>query len=127
MKVQKAHSKRVIETACTRYVIQVSASDTDGVISLYEATFKCVREEMKLHYHQKLTETFTVLRGSFMFNVNGEDCELGANDTLIVRPCETHGFRALAPQSTLLISFSNGPNRDDFFTELADRVNKGKQ
>lgn len=108
-------------------MIHVSASATEGTISLYEATFKRIGKNMNLHYHRNLTETFTILRGSFMFHINGEGHKLGADDTVVVRPMEVHGFQALAPGSTMLITFSNCPNRDDFFVELADRVNKGKQ
>lgn len=126
-RLRKLGGKRVIETTNTRYVIHVSAYDTEGVVSLYEATFKSIGKDMNLHYHKKLTETFTILRGSFIFNINGEDHKLEVNDTVIVRPMENHGFRALVPHSTMLITFSNSPNRDDFFVELADRVYTGKQ
>lgn len=125
--IMKLTSKQVIETINTRYMIHVSASATEGTISLYEATFKRIGKNMNLHYHRNLTETFTILRGSFMFHINGEGHKLGADDTVVVRPMEVHGFQALAPGSTMLITFSNCPNRDDFFVELADRVNKGKQ
>ena len=124
--VRKLTDKQVVETANTRYVIHVSAYDTGGIVSLYEATFKHVGENLNLHYHRKLTETFTVLRGRFMFSINDGAYELGANATVVVRPMEIHGFRALSPDSAVLISFSDSPNRDDFFMELADCVSKGK-
>lgn len=125
--VKKSHEKQVIETANTRYLIHVSSYDTDGKISLYHATFRNVGNNMNLHYHKKLTETFTILQGKFLFNVNHEVHELSANDTIVVKPMEIHGFRALVPNSEMLISFSDSANRDSFFIELADWVNKGKK
>ena len=127
VRVKKIGEKQVVETSNTRYVIHVSGYDTAGVVSLYEATFKHIGKNMNLHYHKNLTETFTILKGSFMFNINGGDHKLEVNDTVVVQPMEIHGFRALAPESIMLITFSNSPNRDDFFIELADRVTKGKQ
>jgi len=127
MKVRVLKEKRIVETLNTRYVIHVSGYDTEGVVSLYEATFKRIGKNMNLHYHKNLTETFTILRGSFMFHIDGEDHNLGTADTVVVRPMQVHGFRALSPGSTMLITFSECRNRDDFFVELADRVNKGRQ
>lgn len=126
MSIKKYREKQVIETANTRYIIHVSAYNTDGTVSLFEATFKHIGKSTSLHYHKKLTETFTIVNGSFMFSINNREYQLAANDSVVVRPMEIHGFRALIPDSTMLITFSNSPNRDDFFIELADRVNKKK-
>lgn len=126
MAVRKISEKPVIETANTRYLIHVSSYDTGGAISLYQALFKPIGKSLNIHYHKQLTETFTILHGRFLFHINGEEYELGANDTVVVRPMEIHGFRAVVPNSEMLISFSDSLNRDDFFVELANVVNSGK-
>src|SRR5690554_5803551 len=123
----KSQQKLNIETATTRYVVHISSCGTEGKISLYQATFKKVGSTMNLHYHKKLTETFTILKGTFMFHVNGEEYTAEPFDSIVVSPMQIHGFRALETNSEMIISFSDSTNRDDFFVELAEWVNSGKK
>jgi mannose-6-phosphate isomerase-like protein (cupin superfamily) len=115
--------KKGTKTENSEYIFHISSYDTNGKISIYDAEFKKAGENKNLHYHKKLTETFTVLYGEFYFNLKDKEFVLKKDDSLVVPPYVIHGFRAKLPNSKLQIGFTDSPDRDDFFIELAKIIN----
>lgn len=122
-KIIRSKNKKGTRTANSEYTFHISSNDSNGELCIYEALFKNPGINKNLHYHKRLTETFTVLEGEFYFNIEDEEYILKSNDSLIVPPMVIHGFRSRVPNSRLQIGFINSKNRDDFFIELAQIIN----
>jgi mannose-6-phosphate isomerase-like protein (cupin superfamily) len=122
-KVILSSEKKGTKTENSEYIFHISSYETNGKISIYNAVFKNKGENRNLHYHKILTETFTVLEGEFYFNLKDKELILKKNDSIIIPPFVIHGFRAKLPNSKLQIGFTDSPNRDDFFIELAQIIN----
>ncbi|QEC68911.1 cupin domain-containing protein [Panacibacter ginsenosidivorans] len=122
-KVILTSNKKGTKTANSEYTFHISSYDTDGKVCLYEALFKNHQQNKSVHYHKLITETFTVLEGEFYFYLDKDEYVLGKGDSLVIPPYTIHGFRSKAPNSRVMIAFSDSRNRDDFFIELAQIVN----
>ena len=66
--------------------------------------------EGKLHNHPHIQSTY-VESGRFLFQVDGEEIEVGPGDSFVIPSMAIHGCRCLEP-GTLIDTFT--PRRDDF-------------
>lgn len=122
----QSFTKKSIATKRAEYTFHVPSYSTEGKLSLYEALFKKVGHQKKIHFHKKLTEVFTVLEGEFIFYIKDNEHILKKEGTIIIPPLVVHGFRAMIPNSRLQILFCDNFDRDDFFVGLAKIVNGKK-
>lgn len=79
---------------------------------LMVVAFRFGREgaEGKLHNHPHIQSTY-VESGRFLFQVDGEEIEVGPGDSFVIPSMAIHGCRCLEP-GTLIDTFT--PRRDDF-------------
>lgn len=122
-KIILSGEKQTVRTQNSEYVFHISSYQTNGKLSIYEATFKTPGKNKNLHYHKFITETFTVLEGEFYFNLEEDEMVLKPYDSIVIPPNVIHGFRAKLPNSKLQIGFTDSPDRDDFFIKLAQIIN----
>lgn len=66
--------------------------------------------EGKLHNHPHIQSTY-VESGRFLFQVDGQEIEVGPGDSFVIPSMAIHGCRCLEP-GTLIDTFT--PRRDDF-------------
>lgn len=66
--------------------------------------------EGKLHNHPHIQSTY-VESGRFLFQVDGQEVEVGPGDSFVIPSMAIHGCRCLEP-GTLIDTFT--PRRDDF-------------
>ncbi|WP_430513581.1 cupin domain-containing protein [Pannonibacter phragmitetus] len=66
--------------------------------------------EGKLHNHPHVQSTY-VESGRFLFQVDGQEIEVGPGDSFVIPSMAIHGCRCLEP-GTLIDTFT--PRRDDF-------------
>ena len=56
-----------------------------------------VGSSFRPHYHEDMEEIFIILSGSVEMTVDNRVESLGAGDTILIAPHETHAMRNLAP------------------------------
>jgi mannose-6-phosphate isomerase-like protein (cupin superfamily) len=66
-------------------LIKISSRDTDGAFTLFEAQ-SLPQEGPPLHLHREQDETFRILEGQFLFEVDGQEILAGPGATVFARP-----------------------------------------
>jgi mannose-6-phosphate isomerase-like protein (cupin superfamily) len=69
-----------------------------------------VGHAFRAHYHEDMEETFVIVAGYCVMEVDGKSVELRRGDTLIVAPGEVHVMRNLGdePVDYLVVGISRG-------------------
>ena len=62
-------------------------------------------QDQRIHSHAESDKIYFVLRGRGLFHIAGEERELGAGETVVARPGETHGVRNASEQDLVLLVF----------------------
>jgi mannose-6-phosphate isomerase-like protein (cupin superfamily) len=119
----RSAEKEGTKTASSEYIFHFSSYPVQGNIGFYEGHFKNASQNKNLHFHKIMTEIFTVIQGEFYFDIGNEEYILTSNDTIIIPPGITHGFRAKLPDSRLQFIFTDVTNREGFFTGIAKIAN----
>jgi len=115
--------KKGMRTTYSEYIFHLSSYPVNGRFGLFEGRFRATTMNYNLHYHKKMTETFTVAKGQFYFMLDDKEHVLSEDDTVIVPPMVVHGFKPKLPNSRLQFIFTNTDDRESFFTDLAKIVN----
>ena len=72
-------------------VIQLT-EDTDGRVAIFKERTQPGHGPL-LHTHDKQTEVFHVLKGTYRFYLDGDTLELGPGDIAVVKPGQQHVFK----------------------------------
>ncbi|MDX8054716.1 cupin domain-containing protein [Lentzea sp. BCCO 10_0798] len=109
-------------TATTRFV--APGSVTNGEFGLFEWRMEARRPGARPHFHKTFSESFYVLEGEITLLDGEEWVTAGEGDFLYVPSHRPHAFRndSDAPVR-MLILFSPGIAREDFFLEVRDAKN----
>jgi quercetin dioxygenase-like cupin family protein len=109
-------------TATTRFVAPGSA--TNGEFGLFEWRMEARQPGARPHFHKTFSESFYVLEGEITLLDGEEWVTAGVGDFLYVPSHRPHAFRndSDAPVR-MLILFSPGIAREDFFLEVRDAKN----
>lgn len=119
----RATEKQGMQTNYSEYIFHLSSHMVNGSIGLFEGRFRETGMNYTLHYHKKMTELFTVIKGEFYFILDNNEYVLREDDTAIIPPMIVHGFKPKLPNSRLQFIFTNTDDREIFFTNLAKIVN----
>jgi len=119
----RATEKQGMQTNYSEYIFHLSSYMVNGSIGLFEGRFRETRMNYNLHYHKKMAELFTVIKGEFYFILDNNEYVLREDDTAIIPPMIVHGFKPKLPNSRLQFIFTNTDDREIFFTNLAKIVN----
>jgi mannose-6-phosphate isomerase-like protein (cupin superfamily) len=96
--------------------------DTDGEFGLYRWD---VAEEAVLappHFHKVISESFFIIEGTMTIIGDGVESKLGPGGFHFVQREGLHGFRNDHGPVSMLILFTPGTPREDFFALLAERA-----
>lgn len=106
-------------TATTRFV--APGSVTNGEFGLFEWRMEARQPGARPHFHKTFSESFYVLEGEITLLDGEEWVTAGEGDFLYVPSHRPHAFRndSDAPVR-MLILFSPGIPREDFFLEVRD-------
>ncbi|MGY1692263.1 cupin domain-containing protein [Geodermatophilus sp. SYSU D01105] len=103
-------------------------SVTAGRFGLVEYTVAPHSAGAAPHYHQTFSESFYVLSGELTVFADGAWAPHRAGDFALVHERGVHGFRNDGDEpATFLILFAPGIAREQFFAEMAELRNSGRQ
>jgi quercetin dioxygenase-like cupin family protein len=80
--------------------------DGEGSYSMFES-LEVPGASVALHRHRTFQETFIVLDGSFLFEVDGERRSLGKGEMLVIPRGATHGFMCTSPEPGRMLTISS--------------------
>ena len=109
----------MVGTTTARFV--ATGSVTNGHFGLFEWNMSAAVGGASPHYHRTFTESFYVLSGSVKLFDGATWVPGSAGDFLFVPERGIHGFRNESGEpASMLILFSPGPPREEYFRELAE-------
>lgn len=97
--------------------VKVAGSSCGGRLSLMHSTTPPLAGP-PLHRHLTDSETFYVLDGHFVFELDGERVELGAGDTLFIPPGVVHRYQCVGDVPGNVLCLVEPAGLDEFFGEL---------
>lgn len=98
--------------------MKVTAPDSGGRYTMFEDVSQ-PGEGPPLHLHHNEDETFYVLKGRYLFEVDGKQFEVQEGDTVFAARGTHHCFQNISTSpGTLLVMLEPGGS-EAFFTELA--------
>jgi mannose-6-phosphate isomerase-like protein (cupin superfamily) len=98
---------------------------TGGQFGLYRWDMGPERSGPDPHFHRSITESFFVLEGSVELHDGTGWREASSGDFLFVPEGGVHGFRNDSGEpASMLILFTPGAPREDYFETLADTVRR---
>ena len=107
----------------TRYL--ATGAQTGGDFGLYRWEMGTGRSGPDPHFHRSISESFYVLSGSVRLHDGRGWLDAGPGDFLHVPPGGVHGFRNESGKpASMLILFTPGAPREDYFETLADDARK---
>jgi quercetin dioxygenase-like cupin family protein len=81
-------------------------------ISLFDSTkyfcdLYCLKpgQDQRIHSHAESDKIYFVLRGRGVFQIGGEERELGTGEAVVARPGEPHGVRNGSAEDLVLLVF----------------------
>lgn len=97
-----------------------SGAGTGGLFGLYRWNFSAARSGPDPHFHRTITESFFILSGVVTIHDGTGWKEAHPGDYLHVPAGGIHGFRnASGRPASMLLHFSPGAPREDYFETLA--------
>ncbi len=96
---------------------------TDDAMGIYRVMIAPRSPGAGLHYHQRMTETFEIQKGTLSIMLDGKSVEAKEGDFVLVSPGCVHGFanRGQVPV-VFTLSFTPALAREGFFEGLAKLV-----
>lgn len=95
--------------------IKISASDTDGQLSVFEQTGFTPNGGPPLHIHPYQDEWFYVLEGEYLFQVGDEKFGLKSGDTIFLPRQVPHAFIQRTEKAKVIVSYLPAGKMEDFF------------
>ncbi|WP_448627439.1 cupin domain-containing protein [Geodermatophilus sp. URMC 64] len=102
-----------------------TGASTGGAFGLYRWDMGPRPSGPSPHFHRSITESFYVLSGAVRLFDGARWVDAAAGDFLFVPEGGVHGFRNESGEpASLLILFTPGAPREDYFETLADAVRR---
>lgn len=97
------------------------SSVTDGEFGMFEIEIAAGSSPVVPHYHTGFTESFYVIEGTVGLRLGDDEVVAGPGDFAFVPRNGLHGFRNAGDETArLLIIFTPGIPREEYFRELAE-------
>ncbi|AKG20470.1 cupin domain-containing protein [Calothrix sp. 336/3] len=74
------------------------------------------------HIHDKEEESYFMLQGSIVMQLGNQEFTIEPGDFVHVPPGTIHGYKNPSPQCARFLAWTIGGAIDDFFTEMAEKV-----
>jgi len=104
----------------------LEASDTNGVLTMFEFLVPVGAKVPLPHYHESFDEIIYGLEGIMTFTVDRKTVELEKGQSLFIPKGAVHGFNNLSRQDAKALAVSTpGLIGSEYFKELAIIVNAG--
>ena len=118
-----AHTKPelAMETGVEIFFL-LSAAESEGEVGLFRWDASDERVQALPHFHRGISEAFFVLSGIFTFYDGEQWSESGAGDFHFVPKGGIHGFKNDHGAASMLMLFTPGAPREEYFALLAERA-----
>jgi mannose-6-phosphate isomerase-like protein (cupin superfamily) len=105
-------------------IIKVSSRDTDGAFAVFESRTLPLSGP-PLHIHHEQDETWRVICGEFVFEVDGQEIYAGPGATVYAPRGSRHTFQNIGTTPGRLITTVVPGGLDLFFEELETAIPRG--
>lgn len=105
-------------------VIKVSSRETGGAFTVFESRTLPLHGP-PLHLHREQDETFLVLEGHYLFEVDGQEIYAGAGATVFAPRGSRHTFQNIGTAPGRMVTAVVPGGLDLFFEELEAAVPRG--
>jgi mannose-6-phosphate isomerase-like protein (cupin superfamily) len=105
-----------------------TGSVTNGQFGLFQYTMEAQAGGPEAHFHKTFSESFYIVEGTVRL-FNGEKwVDTSAGDFLYVPEGGIHAFKNESDaRAQMLILFAPAPPRENYFRELAELIDSGRQ
>ena len=116
-----------LQVGATRADFVATGHDTDAQYGLFRWNMSAKAGGATPHVHRTFSEAFYVLEGTVGVFDGTDWRDARPGDFLYIPPRGIHGFRNESGQpASMLIVFAPAPPREEYFRELAERIDSGR-
>ena len=124
--LMEPHDGKPIHVAGDEIIVKVSSLDTDGAFTVFEGKIP-PRHGPPLHMHHAEDETFRVINGEFLFEVDGQEIYAGPGATVYAPRGSRHTFQNIGATPGRLVTIAVPGGLDTFFEEFEAAVPRGAE
>jgi len=99
--------------------VKVSGSDTDGGMAIFEQTSLSQGKGTPLHIHNSQDEVFSVIEGSYYFQVGDERYNLAKGDSIFLPRKVPHAWTQVSASGKMMVIFQPAGKMEEFFVTVA--------
>src|SRR4051794_14859493 len=122
--IMEPHDGKQIHVIGDEIVVKISSRETDGAFTVFEGKVP-PRHGPPLHAHRDADETWRVLSGEFVFEVDGQEIFAGPGATVFAPRGSRHTFQNIGATHGRLLTIVVPGGLDLFFEELEAAVPRG--
>ncbi|HEX5230346.1 MAG TPA: cupin domain-containing protein [Bryobacteraceae bacterium] len=123
VKTDEVRGKAPLEIYGDQIRLKLDGRDTGGAYAMFEGIIR-PNWGPPLHRHRREDESFYVLEGDFLFEVDGERFLAGPGTTVYAPKGTAHTFQNVGTKTGRILTTVQPAGVDQFFTEL-DAVSRG--
>jgi mannose-6-phosphate isomerase-like protein (cupin superfamily) len=122
--IMEARDGKRIQVAGDEVRVKVSSRDTGGAFAVFEARTRPLQGP-PLHVHHEQDETWHVMEGEYVFEVDGQEIYAGPGSTVFAPRGSRHTFQNIGASPGRLMTVVVPGGLDLFFEELEAAVPAG--
>jgi mannose-6-phosphate isomerase-like protein (cupin superfamily) len=122
--IMEHHDGKPIHVVGDEVVVKISSRDTDGAFAVFESRTLPLHGP-PLHMHHDQDETWRVINGEFVFEVDGQEIYAGPGATVFAPRGSRHTFQNIGTTPGRLVTTVVPGGLDLFFEELEQAVPRG--
>jgi mannose-6-phosphate isomerase-like protein (cupin superfamily) len=117
----------VLERPTVTNAFVATGSVTNGQFGLFQYTMAPHAGGPEAHFHKTFSESFYIVEGTVRLFNGDKWVDTSAGDFLYVPEGGIHAFRNDSDaRAQMLILFAPAPPRENYFRELAERIDSGR-
>jgi mannose-6-phosphate isomerase-like protein (cupin superfamily) len=122
--IMEHHDGKPIHVVGDDVVVKISSRDTDGAFAVFESRTLPLHGP-PLHVHHGQDETWRVITGEFLFEVDGQEIYAGPGATVYAPRGTRHTFQNIGTTPGRLVTTVVPGGLDLFFEEIEKAVPRG--
>jgi quercetin dioxygenase-like cupin family protein len=99
--------------------VKISGNDTDGDLAIFEQTSLSPGRGTPLHIHHYQDEIFSVIEGSYKFQVGNEKFDLTTGDTIFLPRKVAHAWTQVSERGKMSVTMQPAGKLENFFVTMA--------
>jgi quercetin dioxygenase-like cupin family protein len=99
--------------------VKISGNDTDGDLAIFEQTSLSQGKGTPLHIHHNQDEIFSVIEGSYKFQVGDDKYDLTTGDTIFLPRKVPHAWTQVSEKGKMSVIMQPAGKLENFFVTMA--------